>query len=443
MNSWFRRRSERSENAAAQPPSGDVLDAVPWEQGDRGRPAVQSPGSVQAHVSRVLGLGLAALVVGGLVVVYYARLWGQPDARRSAAQQREAQRAQGELNLPPLGSLAALRDAVRRAHAPAPAVPAAAAPVDPALALPLLPSPAAAPPARAASGPRRLSARERAERRLLRSPVFGYHTVALSTAAEGGDMAIESESTPNPDPSNPVPEGSTESESARGSEPRSSTGPAAGVHGLPAAVTASRLPDLTWLIPKGASLDCTLETAIDSTLQGMTTCVTAIDIFGADGRQVVLPRGTQLVGETRGTVRAGQARVQVLWTQARTPDGVVVALESAGTDPLGRAGLPGRVDRQFGERFGAAVLLSIIDGAIQAAVASQQSGSGVYISPSGAPSVMTELLREHASIPPRVVKAQGDRIAILVARDIDFRAAHRSPAGAAHGPADGSSSGGD
>jgi type IV secretion system protein VirB10 len=42
---------------------------------------------------------------------------------------------------------------------------------------------------------------------------------------------------------------------------------------------------------------------------------------------------------------------------------------------------PGRIDRQFGERFGAAVLLSIIDGAIQAAVASQQSGGGVYISP--------------------------------------------------------------
>jgi len=43
---------------------------------------------------------------------------------------------------------------------------------------------------------------------------------------------------------------------------------------------------------------------------------------------------------------------------------------------------------------------------------------------------MTELLREHASIPPRIVKAQGDRIAILVARDLDFRgAAHRSSSG--------------
>ena len=92
-----------------------------------------------------------------------------------------------------------------------------------------------------------------------------------------------------------------------------------------------------------------------------------------------------------------------------------------GTDPFGRAGLPGQVDRQFGERFGAAVLLSVIDGAIQAAVASQQSGGTVYVSPSGAPSVMTELLKERAAIPPRIVKAQGDRVAILVARTISFR----------------------
>jgi type IV secretion system protein VirB10 len=372
---------------------------------------------------------LVAVVVGGLVVIYYARVWSAPAERRSAAQQREAQRAQGELNLPPLGSLSALRAAVHRARAPA----AAEVPVNPATALPLLPSPVASPPARAGTGARRLTTRERTERRLLRSPVFSITSASVGPAAAGerdSEWEASEEAPRSGDESAPLP-------------PAEATGPApaapdsprrASVAGVNRPVTSSQvhatqLPDLTWLVPKGASLDCTLETAIDSTLQGMTTCLTAIDVFGADGRQVVLPRGTQLVGETRGSVRAGQARVQVLWTQARTPAGVIVALESPGTDPLGRAGLPGQVDRQFGERFGAAVLLSVIDGAIQAAVASQQSGSGVYLSPSGAPSVMTELLREHAAIPPRVVKAQGDRIAILVARDLVLRPADRTFSG--------------
>ena len=62
----------------------------------------------------------------------------------------------------------------------------------------------------------------------------------------------------------------------------------------------------------------------------MTTCVTAADTFGADGKVVLLERGTKLVGETRGQVQQGQARVFVLWTEARTPAGVVVPLDSPG-----------------------------------------------------------------------------------------------------------------
>ena len=88
------------------------------------------------------------------------------------------------------------------------------------------------------------------------------------------------------------------------------------------------LPTQRLLLPKGAFLDCTLETAIDSTLPGMTTCVLATDTFSADGTVVLLERGTKLVGETRGQVRQGAARLFVLWTEARTPRGVVVPLAS-------------------------------------------------------------------------------------------------------------------
>src|SRR4029077_17154854 len=131
---------------------------------------------------------------------------------------------------------------------------------------------------------------------------------------------------------------------------------------------AQVLPTQRFLLPKGAFLDCTLETAIDSTLPGMTTCITAMDTFSADGKVVLLERGTKLAGETRGQVQQGQARLFVLWTQARTPTGVVVPLDSPGTDELGRAGLPGDVERHFWERFGAAMLISVVNGVVQAGV---------------------------------------------------------------------------
>jgi type IV secretion system protein VirB10 len=125
-------------------------------------------------------------------------------------------------------------------------------------------------------------------------------------------------------------------------------------------------------------------------------------------------------------VRAGSARIFVLWTEARTPKGVVVPLASPGTDELGRAGLPGKVNRHFFERFGAAILISMIDGAVQAAVQSQREDgdSTVVVSPSASSQVMTEVLKSTIGVAPTVVKPHGDRIQVLVARDLDFRSVY-------------------
>jgi type IV secretion system protein VirB10 len=184
------------------------------------------------------------------------------------------------------------------------------------------------------------------------------------------------------------------------------------------------LPTQRLLLPKGAFIDCTLETAIDSTLPGMTTCVTATDTFGADGTIVLLERGTKLIGETRGQVHQGAARVFVVWMEARTPSGVVVELDSPGTDALGRSGLEGTVDRHFWERFGAAALVSTIDGAVQSEVQSSSRGGTVVLDPTASEDVLTEILRSTVDIPPTVQVRNGARIQVLVARDVDFRSVY-------------------
>jgi type IV secretion system protein VirB10 len=190
------------------------------------------------------------------------------------------------------------------------------------------------------------------------------------------------------------------------------------------AVEARVLPTQRFLLPKGSFLDCTLETAIDSTLPGLVTCITATDVFGVDGTTVLIERGSKLFGETRGQVRQGGARVFVLWTEARTPTGVVVALASPGTDELGRSGLPGVVDRHFFDRFGAAMLISVLDSAAQTVANRSGDGSTVVLNPTGSQDVLAEVLRGTVNIPPTVRKHQGDRIQVLVARDVDFRSVY-------------------
>ncbi len=68
------------------------------------------------------------------------------------------------------------------------------------------------------------------------------------------------------------------------------------------------------------------------------------------------------------------------------------------------------------------MLISVIDGATQAAVQSASRGGGALIyNPATSQDALTEVLKGTINIAPTVTKHQGDRIQILVARDLDFR----------------------
>lgn len=183
------------------------------------------------------------------------------------------------------------------------------------------------------------------------------------------------------------------------------------------AVKAGVLPNRNFVLAKGTTLDCVLETAIDSTVPGMTTCQLTRDIYSDNGKVLLLDRGTQLVGEYSGGLRQGQARMFMLWTRAKTPNGVVVNLDSPATDELGRSGVDGHIENFFWKRFGAAILMSIISDGI----AATRDGNEYFNNSSKAgEKVVDQMLQQHANIPPRLVRNQGTRISVMVARDLDF-----------------------
>jgi type IV secretion system protein VirB10 len=80
--------------------------------------------------------------------------------------------------------------------------------------------------------------------------------------------------------------------------------------------------------------------------------------------------------------------------------------------------MSGAVSRHFWQRFGAAILFSIVDGAVQT------GGGAIVLSPAASQGVATEVLKSTVAIPPTVVKKQGDRIQVIVARDVDFRSVY-------------------
>lgn len=196
-----------------------------------------------------------------------------------------------------------------------------------------------------------------------------------------------------------------------------------------AGVAAGLLRNQPYLLTTGTVIPCILQTAMDSTLPGFVTCVVPQDVLGKTGL-TLLDRGTRVVGEFRGGVRQGVERMFVVWTRAETPQGVVIALDSPGTDPLGRSGLDGEVDRHFWQRFGGALLLSFVDGAIQAGVAAASKEGTTTINTGQTQSVIAESLRGSIDLPPTLRKNQGEPVSVFVARDLDFSTVYRlQPAG--------------
>lgn len=179
---------------------------------------------------------------------------------------------------------------------------------------------------------------------------------------------------------------------------------------------AARLPDRNFLIVAGANIPCILQTAMDTTTPGYVSCLIPRDVLSDNGAVVLMEKGTKVLGEYRSSLRQGQRRLFVLWTRAVTPAGVAIALGSPAADPIGRAGFDGEIDTHFWDRFGGALLLSIVDDAAYA-VAGPNNGSNVTRLPSDAAGIVVQ---NSVNIPPSLRKAQGAEVSIFVAQDFDF-----------------------
>lgn len=191
------------------------------------------------------------------------------------------------------------------------------------------------------------------------------------------------------------------------------------------AQSASLLENRHYLLAKGSFIDCVLQTKLDSTVPGMTSCVVTRNIYSDNGKVLLIERGSTVSGEYQSNLHQGQNRIFVLWTRVKTPSGVVIDLDSPGADSLGGSGLPGYIDHHFWQRFGGALMLSLVQDASSAGANAWSEHNGqntINVSnTAGATQYMaTEALKNTINIPPTLYKNQGERIGIYVARDLNF-----------------------
>jgi len=186
---------------------------------------------------------------------------------------------------------------------------------------------------------------------------------------------------------------------------------------------ASQLQNLNTLITQGTMIDGILETAIQSDLPGMVRAIVSENIYSFEGSNLLIPKGSKLVGRYNSGLVRGQSRVFVIWNRLIRPDGVSINIGSYGADSLGRSGLAGHVDTHFFERFGSSVLLSLIDASIQIGVNQTEDDdtANVALDTGRDFSRSAEIALENSiGIKPTVNIHQGVQIKVFVGKDLDF-----------------------
>lgn len=189
---------------------------------------------------------------------------------------------------------------------------------------------------------------------------------------------------------------------------------------------AGLLGDLRLRITEGKIIKGVMDGSLDSDLPSTLRAHVTEDVYGDQGDIILIPNGARLIGEYRsGRMKNGQTRVFVVWKRLIEPNGISVNLASAGADALGRAGMTGEVDKHGVERFGSAVLMSMISaGSAIYGVNTQDQYNSIAQFRGGVAQSFSAManqeLKESANIQNTIRIPQGEPLVIVVNHDLSF-----------------------
>ena len=212
-------------------------------------------------------------------------------------------------------------------------------------------------------------------------------------------------------------------------------------------ISATTVGDLSSMIVQGKIINAVLETAINTDLPGNLRAIITRDVYAENGKAVLIPKGSRVVGTYATDLKPGQNRIGIMWNRLIRPDGIDLAIQSEGTDQLGRTGVEGSLDSKFWTQMGLAVLTSYIipvaaqkllnvnDNSVTSSTtaASATTGGSPATTSTGTVAsqqlqdstqqfqkLASEAIKNAINVKPTVIIDQGTRINIYVNKDVVF-----------------------
>jgi len=177
------------------------------------------------------------------------------------------------------------------------------------------------------------------------------------------------------------------------------------------------------MLRAGRLIPAVLMTPIVSNIEGIITAQVEQDVYAAQGRAVLIPRGTKVMGFYKNDNKIGQSRLSIVWREMITPQGVNILLTNAmSADSRGINGIEGYLDNKFSQRYGLGLFLNTLSNGLMISISNLTQKNGTMTSPYTAQlfsnaqgdinNIFKQLIQEQSKIKPTIEIRAGSRIFI-------------------------------
>lgn len=176
---------------------------------------------------------------------------------------------------------------------------------------------------------------------------------------------------------------------------------------------------------QGTIISAVTRTAINTKLPGQIVASVTQDVYDSiKGETLLLPKGSQLIGEYNTAVMDGQDRVMMAFTRLVFPSGASIRLGAmSASDALGVAGAKGKINTYFFKRLGSSLMLALLASTIKSPESvtivntGENTGSATAAGDVLSKSAEQELERT-SRITPDIDLSHGSKVSLILAADL-------------------------
>jgi type IV secretory pathway VirB10-like protein len=181
---------------------------------------------------------------------------------------------------------------------------------------------------------------------------------------------------------------------------------------------------------EGTVIDTVLPNRLDGSSAAPVNCLVTNPLYSHTGRQVLIPAGARILGETKPVQAFGETRLAVSFHRLLMPDGRTYRLDQfLGLNQIGDAGLRDRVNQHYLSTFGAAAAVGLISGLSQylggAGLANGDGNRTIVIAGGvgdATAQATLQVMNRFLNRLPTVTIREGHRVKVYLTSDIELPA---------------------